>query len=70
MRHSTTKPTINPGQDLFAARAAQSGAYRSGEALRGHINTAHQGKIDLTCAACREITKRSLLARSEHASTI
>lgn len=59
MRNSTTKPTINPGADLFSMRQIQAGGYRTGDALKNHIRTMHDGKIDPDCRACREILKKT-----------
>ncbi len=39
-------------------RYNQIGVYRSGKALKSHVNSAHGGEFILTCPACIEIKKR------------
>ena len=49
---------INDSTNTHIMRSHQTRVYRTGEALAGHINTQHGGKIDPNCRACSEIVRK------------
>ena len=55
---NTRRNLINPDAARKIARGQQRQGYLSGEALRQHAKTAHNGQVLESCPACREIQKK------------
>ncbi len=49
---------VNPASSAARLRWDQEEHYKDGSALRGHINVAHNGKVDPSCFACKEIQRK------------
>ena len=55
---NTRRNLINPDAARKIARGQQRQGYLSGEALRQHAKTAHNGQVLESCPACREIQRK------------
>lgn len=49
----------SPGSDRGKMRYLQQTAYMSGAALRRHIIAVHNGVVDASCPACKELLVKS-----------
>ena len=55
---SPNNENVTYSGDWARARKIQEIRHKSGDALRGHQESQHAGKFDITCNACAELERK------------